>query len=406
MTYKYTKKIKLPGISIRLLEGFGPIAGDMPFAGNLYTSQRARAFLENLQQSKGNGSTSKTLSIAEVEDKLEQIVRINGEEELNKLKDTARALSETLGMTKEMAILDKLISALLTTYDTKVLTSPLAVARAFGFPYDPMRLQLFEELFRELHTQEFESRQDKNSSIRAFRNFSFFESYFSNFIEGTVFEVEEAKQIMETNQPLPARNEDSHDVLGTYQIVSNKQEMSKTPATADELLSMLQYRHKVLLRARIDKNPGLFKDKNNFAGQTAFVDFNLVKGTLIKSFDFYRALEHPFARAAYMMFVVSEVHPFLDGNGRVARVMMNAELVSRGQSKIIIPNVLREDYLGVLRKLTRSQESAPYIRMLRRAFEFSSNIYGDNTDVMQAHLKSCNAFLEPGEGRLKIIAQE
>ena len=33
------------------------------------------------------------------------------------------------------------------------------------------------------------------------------------------------------------------------------------------------------------------------------------------------------ARAAYRMFVVSEVHPYTDGNGRVARAIMNAALV-------------------------------------------------------------------------------
>lgn len=63
------------------------------------------------------------------------------------------------------------------------------------------------------------------------------------------------------------------------------------------------------------------------------MDFNLVKGTLIKSFDYYTALDHPFAKAAYIMFVMSEVYPFLDGNGRTARVMMNAELVKAGQAK-------------------------------------------------------------------------
>jgi hypothetical protein len=40
------------------------------------------------------------------------------------------------------------------------------------------------------------------------------------------------------------------------------------------------------------------------------------------------ALDHPFKRAAFMLFLISEVHPFIDGNGRVARVMMNAELVA------------------------------------------------------------------------------
>ena len=43
--------------------------------------------------------------------------------------------------------------------------------------------------------------------------------------------------------------------------------------------------------------------------------------------------------AAFMLFLVSEVHPFIDGNGRVARIMMNAELVAGGQVKILIPTV-------------------------------------------------------------------
>lgn len=77
--------------------------------------------------------------------------------------------------------------------------------------------------------------------------------------------------------------------------------------------------------------------QNNRAGETHFVDQLLVKGTLIKGFDFYQALGHPYARALYIMFLVGEVHPFPDGNGRVARVMMNAELVKQQQTKIIIP---------------------------------------------------------------------
>lgn len=97
-------------------------------------------------------------------------------------------------------------------------------------------------------------------------------------------------------------------------------------------MKIITYRPRILLDARPDKNPGLLKDRNNFAGLTAFVDLNLVKGTLIQSFDLYRALDHPFAKAAYIMFVLSQVHPFLDGNGRIDRIMMNSELVKAEQS--------------------------------------------------------------------------
>ena len=213
--------------------------------------------------------------------------------------------------------------------------------------------------------------------------------------------MEEAKQIIATQTPLPSRHQDSHDILGTYKIVSNRKEMNITPKSPKELMTILKYRHKILLSARTDKNPGLFKNKNNFAGQTAFVDLNLVEGTLIKGFEFYAALIHPFAKAAYILFLISEIHPFLDGNGRIARIMMNAELVHANQTKIIIPNVFREDYILSLRRLTRQLDPDPYIRMLSRAHEFSSTIYGS---TIQATLEYSNAFLLPDEGMLRIIS--
>ena len=403
LTYTYTKKINLPGITLRFLQGHIPINGDNVLSGELFVSQKPRAFLENLQISKNRGDSSKCLPLAEIEDKLEQIIRVNGEDELNKVRDKAREIAKELNMQMEFERLNKMISALLATHSSKILSSPLAIARAFGSPYDPGRMNLFEELFRDLQKREFRNRPDRNVTSNAFRNFAFFESYFSNYIEGTVFEVDEAKQIIDTKMPMPARNQDSHDVLGTYQLVSDRQEMSVTPQSPDELLSILSYRHSILLSAREDKNPGLFKDKNNFAGSTSFVDFNLVKGTLIQSFDLYKALEHPFAKAAFMMFMLSEVHPFLDGNGRVARVMMNAELVKAGQSKIIIATVFRDDYMGALRKLTRQSDTDTYIRMLQKAHEFSENIFSDDINEMRSDLEKCNAFIEHTEARLRVI---
>ena len=403
VTYKYTKKIQLPGITIRFMEGSKAIEGDTSFSGALMVSQRERALLENLQVSRQTGADSKTLAYPQIEEKLEKIVRVNGETELNQVRDRARDISKELGMEKEFEKLNKIISALLTTRPAKELKSPLATARAIGNPFDPARMQLFELLFRELKQQEFRYREEQNTSTEAYRNFAFYESYFSNYIEGTVFEINEAKRVIATQQPLPARNEDSHDVLGTYQLVSNRREMKIVPYSAENFLEILQYRHAILLSARTDKKPGKFKDKNNQAGDTSFVDMELVRGTLLQSFDFYKALTHPFAKAAYMMFVVSEVHPFLDGNGRIARVMMNAELSTVDQTKIIIPTVYREDYLGGLRRLTRNNDPKVYIRMLERAQAFSHTLLGKDMEAMEVVLRASNTFTESNEGVLKIV---
>lgn len=403
VTYKYTKKIKLPGVTIRFMEGNGPIDGDNPFSGELFVSQQERALLENLQVSRRPGPQSKTLTLPEIEAKLEQIIRIKGEDGLNLIRDNAREIAEKLGMQSEFAKLNKLISALLTTKPSKILTSPIAMARAFGNPYDPARIELFEILFQYLQQNEFRNVPETNTNKTAFKNFAFFEAYFSNYIEGTIFELEEAKEIIKTETPIANRDEDSHDVLGTYRLVSNLKEMSQTPLIHEDLLKILQYRHHILLVARKSKNPGQFKDKNNRAGETHFVDFNLVRGTLIKGFDYYKVLRDPFAKAAYIMFMISEIHPFLDGNGRIARVMMNSELVKAKQTKIIISTVYRDDYLGALRRLTRQKDPIVYVKMLQRAQEFSATIKANDMNKAEIHLEACNAFKEHDNAILKII---
>ena len=405
LTYTYTKKIPLPGITVRFLEGHGRIEGDNPLSGELYASQMERALLENLQNSRQSGPESKTCPLSEVENRLEQVVRTRGENGLNELRDKAREIALQLGMEAEFEKLNKLVGAMLASRPSNILSSPLAIARAFGHPYDPARLALFEKLFVALKQEVFPDRPDHNSSDRSFRNFAFFEAYFSNYIEGTEFELEDAMHIVETNQPMPARSEDSHDVLGTYKLVSNREEMKTVPETPAALLDILLYRHKLLLSARISKNPGQFKDKNNRAGDSFFVDHLLVKGTLIRGFDYYQALTDPFARAAYMMFLISEVHPFLDGNGRMARVMMNAELVKQSQCKIIIPTVYRDDYMTALRRLTRQHDPAAYLRMLQRAQEFSATILGEDMDAMRALLERSNAFKGHEDARLRIVGE-
>ncbi len=403
VTYTYTRKIKLPGVTINFLEGKGPVEGDNKFIGSLYVSSEARRYLENLQITKKSGPNSKTLGIPQIEEKLDDILRIKGEDGLNKLRDDARKLSEILGMQKEFGLLNKIIGAIFTTKPSKILKSDLALSRAAGLPYDRNRIELFEILSNYLHNKTFKEHPEKNISLNSFRNFAFFEAYFSNYIEGTVFEVSEAKGIIDTGVPLPNRGDDSHDILGTYQIVSNRNEMEIIPDTADEFLNLLQSGHKTLLSARVSKSPGQFKTKNNRAGNTFFVDFKLVRGTLVRGFDYYKILTDPFARAAYIMFLVSEVHPFEDGNGRIARVMMNAELVNRSQCKIIVPTVYREDYLLTLRKLTRDKDPVPYVDMLSKVHKFSSYLNNDNYDELYKYLESHNAFFEPDEGKhLKI----
>ena len=401
LTYSYTKNVELPGLTIHFLNGPSRIEGDNPFFENLYVSQEPRAFLENLQTTRSTGAESKVLPLPQLEERLELIVRARGEQGLNAIRDRAKEIAQDLSMIKEFKKLNNLISDLLATGKSTNLKSSAGIARAFGEPLDPDRIRLFESLYEELAGKVFPERKDKNTSDKAYKTFAFFEGYFSNYIEGTEFTVGEAKAIITSETPVPSRDEDSHDILGTYRILSDRKEMSICPASPDQFLDLMRRRHAILLQSRTSKKPGEFKDRNNRAGNTEFVDWQLTTGTLKKGFEWYSLLREPFAKAVYMMFLVSEVHPFLDGNGRIARVMMNAELTAKGLSKIIIPTVYREDYMGALRKLTRQRVADAYVRMLLRVYEFSSTLHGESIDEMERYLIRCDAFKEPKEGKLK-----
>jgi fido (protein-threonine AMPylation protein) len=91
---------------------------------------------------------------------------------------------------------------------------------------------------------------------------------------------------------------------------------------------------------------------------------DLVRGTLREAFEVGRHLAHPVARGAFVMFVVAEVHPFNDGNGRLARLFLNAELTAGGHGRLIVPTSLRSDYLSCLEALTSGGNPEPFVGLI------------------------------------------
>lgn len=403
LTTTYSKRITdLPGLTINLMKGKPAAQDDIKFNG-IFISSEYRWILENMQVARKDGDESKTLPVAVIEGKLEKILLNGGEAKLNQYRDKLREVSVELDMTKEFDRINKIISALLSTHSSSVLQSNSARAISMGLPYDAGRAELLEILFDAIKDEYFIERVNRNTDEESFRLFSFFESYFSNYIEGTEFEIDEAKQIVDSGIPVPRRDEDSHDILGTFKVLSNRHEMGLVPENINDLYAILQRRHSILLSGRPQMEPGVFKSKNNRAGNTEFVDYRLVKGTLNYGFKYYAALKDPFARAIYMMFLISEVHPFNDGNGRIARVMMNAELVRADQTRIIVPTVFREDYILALRKLTRQKVPTAYINVMSKLHKFSDNLYGSDFNELKEYLRECNAYEEPSAAKLEII---
>ncbi|WP_056928613.1 Fic family protein [Candidatus Symbiothrix dinenymphae] len=404
VTSNYTKRITdLKGFTLNVMAGKPALDSDVNLDG-IYVSSEWRWMLENMQTTRKKGGESKAFPVEFIEDKLEKIIIREGEAGINKFRDKAKTVAEQLDFAPEFEKLNALISALLSTHNSAVLSSASAKARATGMPFDAQRVELFEILYDKLKDYYFPERPDKNDSEESFLLFSFFEAYFSNYIEGTKFTIDDARHIVETGIAVSKRVKDSHDILGTFHILSNRQEMTTTPSTADELIKLLKNRHLTMMLERAEEvNAGMFKNRNNRAGSTEFVEHTLVEGTLRQGFNYYAALTDPMAKALFIMFMVSEIHPFTDGNGRISWIMGNAELFKSGQSRIIVPTVYREDYLMSLKKMTNRKEPDTYIRVMDKLQHFSNNIFGESFDEVNNYLKETNACKEPSEAKLNFI---
>ena len=390
LSYTYPRTIELPGLKVVTFKGTGPQPGDMPMQGkHLYFPSEARMLLENLLPSRG--ALRKSVGRDAVETRLLSICDSRGEERLAQLREAARELAHELGLDREFKVLDGLVGSILGTRPS-ALTTPSGKARTARLPYDPDRLALFEQLAAALRSTPLVQPAEVAHSARARAHFAFLESYFSNFIEGTEFEVAEARAFVLEGAPIEGRPKDSHDILGVFHQATFPAWRNQVLATGEPVLVQLQARHADQMAARPEINPGEFKVKSNRAGNTEFVNPRFVRGTLVEGSQVLASLPAGTARALMAMFLVSEVHPFNDGNGRLARLVMNAELSVVNACRIIIPTLYRDEYMDCLRVLTREGNPRPFIRAMQKIQAWSAAFNYDDLDAVIEQMKACNAF--------------
>ena len=390
--YAGRRPARLPGLTLRPRPGPGPVAEDMPYMDGLHFSGPGRKLLDNMRPSRApEGVARRTLSRIEIEEELIRTADLRGVATLNELRDQARDLVEPLDAAKEMAALDDLIGTVLGSRDMPLATDA-ARAHRDGIGFDSRRLDLFEALQAELLRNPV---LDRDAQPDSFPALSFIEAYFSNWIEGTEFELGEAEQIVFERAVPEGRVEDAHDVLGTFDLVNDPIKRAQLPDGPEALLDLLRSHHTLMLERRPQANPGSFKERANQAGGTAFVHPDLVVGTLIEGYRYYDGLPQGLSRAIFLMFLISEVHPFTDGNGRVGRVLMNAALSSVDGQRIVIPLVYRDEYLQSLRALSRNGDPRPLVRVLDYAQRYAAAIDWSDLRIAEQMLEETNALVPP-----------
>jgi hypothetical protein len=191
------RRVDLPGLSVTARPGAGPLEGDIPLPGGLHQASKGRALAENARPSRSrDGRVRRTLDAAELGDWVDRLCQVDGPERLARYREQAERVADTVGASQGyVKALSQMIGAALGTQQVNTSSRALAARQAL-LPYDQDRLRLFAQLADSLRESAPQNRHVPDPSDPHYAHLPFFEAYFSNFIEGTEFLLDEAVAIV------------------------------------------------------------------------------------------------------------------------------------------------------------------------------------------------------------------
>lgn len=178
-------------------------------------------------------------------------------------------------------------------------------------------------------------------------------TYSSNALEGNSLTETETKIVLEDGITIGGKPiKDYYEALGHSEAYDFIYKLAKKENFTETDIKKL---HRLFYYRIDEKKAGKYrKEKVFIAGSKYTLPSPDKVPTLMKGFATKaRTLEkkhHPIEYSALIHKEFVFIHPFIDGNGRVARLLMNLILLQKGYAIAIIPPILRRDYIQALEK--------------------------------------------------------
>jgi len=123
--------------------------------------------------------------------------------------------------------------------------------------------------------------------------------------------------------------------------------------------------HRLFYKSIDETNAGIWRNVNVIVTGSDFafpapVELEGLMIGLGRWMEIERETIHPVRFAAMLHLKFVTIHPFIDGNGRVARLLMNAALIQDGYMLAVTPPILRADYLAAIREYQQKGNAAPF----------------------------------------------
>ncbi len=196
-------------------------------------------------------------------------------------------------------------------------------------------------------------------------------TYASNAIEGNTLTLSETKVIIEDGITVggkPLRY--CYEATGharAYDYMISIARGDSFEITEDVILKL----HNLFYSGIDNENAGKYRDIQVFITGTEYIppkpsDVPKLMKEFVKKLNEYKDTMHPVEYAAFAHRRLVDIHPFIDGNGRTARLLMNLILINQGYVAVSISPVLRFEYMQALQAAQRKSKPSDeaFVRLI------------------------------------------
>jgi Fic family protein len=189
-------------------------------------------------------------------------------------------------------------------------------------------------------------------------------TYNSNAIEGNTLTLKETKVVLE-GITIGGKSMREH-----FEVINHKEAIDYVEAmiAGDEVFSerLIKAIHQLILKNIDGPNAGIYRRENVLIAGAEHrpPDFLHIPEQMTELVQAYHAFNgHPIERAARLHVDFVKIHPFVDGNGRTARLLMNFDLMKAGFLPVIFQAADRLAYYEALDKAHTQNEYQDFLQL-------------------------------------------
>lgn len=209
-------------------------------------------------------------------------------------------------------------------------------------------------------------------------NFKVEWTYNSNAIEGNTLTLKETKVVLEGITIGGKTMREHLEAINHNEAITFLEELINDTTELTEI--DIKNIHAIVLKGIDNENAGKYRTENVIISGATHIppDSILVPELmekLIYRYDEWKEKYHPIIVSSLLHAELVKIHPFVDGNGRTARLLMNFEAMKNGYPPIIIKREQRHEYYDALDKGVVTGDYTDFVKLVKQQAEEMINLY-------------------------------